>query len=94
MVWNIRRPNSPVNVSIKEEFNLLLFVMVVLTIIAQVLLVLFSINVIPEFQDMGIDFNQMYLSLTDWLWVLLLSFQSFLGIELYKWWARKKKIYF
>ncbi|MFX0132569.1 MAG: HAD-IC family P-type ATPase, partial [Candidatus Hodarchaeota archaeon] len=94
MVWNIRRPNSPVNKSIKEEFNTIIFIMVVLTIIAQVILIFLSGYIIPRLQAMGIDFNQMYLSLTDWLWVILLSIQSFIAIEVYKWRARKKKIYF
>ncbi|NVM03048.1 MAG: cation-transporting P-type ATPase [Candidatus Helarchaeota archaeon] len=94
MVWNIRRPNSPVNKSIKEEFNILILIMVSLTIVAQVLLVVLSGSVIPRLQAMGIDFNQMYLSLTDWIWVILLSIQSFIAVEIYKWRARKKNIFF
>jgi Ca2+-transporting ATPase len=94
MVWNIRRPNKKVSESIRNEFNLLLFVMVFLTIIAQVGLVLGSGYIMGKLQAFGIDFNQMNLSVTDWLWVLLLSFQSFIVIEIYKWWARKKKVFF
>jgi magnesium-transporting ATPase (P-type) len=94
MVWNIRRPNSSVNKSVKEEFNILLFIMVFLTIIAQVILVFLSGYIIPRLQAIGIDFNQMYLSLTDWIWVILLSIQSFIAVEIYKWRARKKEIFF
>ena len=68
--------------------------MVSLTIVAQVLLVVLSGYVIPRLQGMGIDFNQMYLSLTDWIWVILLSIQSFIAVEIYKWRARKKNIFF
>ncbi|MHA1379463.1 MAG: cation-translocating P-type ATPase [Candidatus Helarchaeota archaeon] len=94
MVWNIRRPNAPVNESMKKEFNLLLFIMVALTIFAQIFLVIASGYIIPIFQKMGIDFNQMYLSLWDWMWIIVLSIQSFIAIEIYKWRARKKKIFF
>ncbi len=94
MVWNIRRLNSPVHESFRHEFNTLLFIMVFLTIIAQVGLVLGSGFLMGKLQAFGIDFNQMYLSATDWLWILLLSFQSFIIIELYKWWSRKRHVFF
>ncbi|MHA1384097.1 MAG: cation-translocating P-type ATPase [Candidatus Helarchaeota archaeon] len=94
MVWNIRRPNAPVTTSVKNEFNSFLFFMVSLTIFAQIYLVFQSAFIIPIFQKIGIDFNHMYLSLWDWICVILLSIQSFIAVEIYKWRARKKKVFF
>ncbi|NHI93595.1 MAG: cation-transporting P-type ATPase [Candidatus Lokiarchaeota archaeon] len=94
MILNIRRPNTPVWISMREENNQFINFFISLTILAQIGLVLGGWLVIPAFQSVGIDFNQCALSLTDWLWVLLLSFQSFIIIEIYKWRARKKKVFF
>ena len=94
MIWNIRRPNDPVWVSIREEFNPFINLFIMLTIMAQVGLIMGGWAVIPVFRSIGVEFNQCALSLTDWLWVLLLSFQSFIIIEIYKWRARKRNIFF
>ncbi len=94
MIWNIRRPNSPVTTSVKNEFNHLIFIMCMLIVLAQFGLIAGGWLVIPGFRSVGIEFNQMGLNAWDWMWVIILSFQSFIWMEVYKWNARRKKVYF
>jgi len=94
MIWNIRRPNSDIITSVKTEWNQFIFMMCMITFMGQFGLIAGGWMVIPGFQQVGLDFNQMGLSLWDWMWVVILSFQSFIWMELYKWRARKKKVYF
>ncbi|MFX1493892.1 MAG: cation-translocating P-type ATPase [Promethearchaeota archaeon] len=95
-IWSIRRPNKSLFKSIKEEFSWKLFIINSFTLLAHVLYICFSLPVNSFIETSGLNFqiNFMFLSGTDWLICILLSLPGILGIEVFKYLARRKNIKF
>ncbi len=96
-IWTFRRPNKSLYKTLKEELSYSLLVVCLFTMALHVLYILFSytvnhyVNV--EF-GLNLQINFMFLSGTDWLICILLALPGFLGVEIFKYYARKRKIHF
>ena len=96
-IWSIRRPNKNLFKSLTEEFSLALFIICLLTLTLHILYVVFSQQVNYYVNDeFGLNFqiNIMFLSGFDWLVCIALAFPGLIGIEVFKYIARRKKIIF
>jgi Ca2+-transporting ATPase len=96
-IWSIRRPNNSIKQSFINEFDKNLMGMNMFCIIIHVLLIIFSYPVnyaINDVLGLNFHFDYMFLSPTDWIWVFILVAQSVIGVELFKYIARKRKIFF
>jgi Ca2+-transporting ATPase len=95
--WSFRRPNKSLLKSFFGEFSFTLFIVSFFTLSIHVLAVTFSYSVNHTINDiMGLNFrlNFMFLSVSDWLICLGFALIGIIGIEIFKWNARKKGIYF
>ncbi|MFX0020808.1 MAG: cation-translocating P-type ATPase [Candidatus Hermodarchaeota archaeon] len=96
-IWTFRRPNKSLYRTFKEELSYSLLVVCLFTMALHVLYILFSyavnhyVNV--EF-GLNLQINFMFLSGTDWLICILLALPGFVGVEIFKYYARKRKIHF
>ena len=96
-IWSIRRPNNSIKQSFFTEFDKYLMGMNMFCVIIHILVVVFSypVNfVINDVLGLNFQFNYMFLSLEDWIWVIIFVAQSVIGVELFKYIARKRKIFF
>lgn len=96
-IWSIRRPNKNLYKSLTEEFSFALFLICFLTLTLHVLYVLFSQQVnyyVNEEFGLNFQINFMFLSGFDWLACIALAFPGLLGIEVFKYIARRKHIIF
>ncbi|NVM46208.1 MAG: cation-transporting P-type ATPase [Candidatus Lokiarchaeota archaeon] len=96
-IWSIRRPNKNLFKSVKEEFSLALFIICLLTLTLHILYVVFSQQVnyyVNEEFGLNFQINFMFLSGFDWLVCIALAFPGLIGIEVFKYIARRKKIIF
>jgi Ca2+-transporting ATPase len=96
-IWTFRRPNKSLVRSIKEEFSLSLLVICLFTLTLHILFISFSYLVNYYVNDVfGLDLqiNFMFLSGTDWIFCLLLALPGIVGIEAFKYFARKRYIHF
>ena len=96
-IWSVRRLNKSVTKSVKEDFNLTLFIICIFTLGIHVLLVLFSFpinKVINEVLGLNFQLNFLFLSPEDWLLCIIFSIPGLLGIEIIKYFARKKRMIF
>jgi len=96
-IWSIRRPNKSLFKSFKEEFCLSLLVISLFTLSLQVLFVVFSQPVnyyVNEEFGLNLQINFLFLSGIDWLFCILLAMPGIIGIEIFKYVARSKRIIF
>jgi len=96
-IWTVRRPNKSIFKSFKEEFCPTLLVISLFTLALHVLFVLFSQTVNYYVNDeFGLDLqiNFLFLSGTDWIICILLALPGLIGIEIFKYIARRKKVLF
>jgi len=96
-IWTFRRPNKSIFKSLKEEFCRSLLVISLFTLALHVLFVLFSQTVNYYVNDeFGFDLqiNFLFLSGTDWIICILLALPGIVGIEIFKYIARSKRIIF
>ncbi len=96
-IWTFRRPNKSLIKSIKEEFNISLFLICTFTLGIHILHVNFSNVVNTYINDIwGLDFqiNFIFLSGFDWLACILLALPGIIGIEIFKHVARSKNMIF
>ncbi len=96
-IWSFRRPNKSMYKSIKEEFNISLFTICFLTLGLHILYILFSYSVnyyVNIVFGLDLQINFMFLSGLDWLICISLALPGIIGIEILKYFARKRKIYF
>ncbi len=96
-IWSFRRPNKSLVVSLKEELNGTLLFICLFTLSLHALVVIFSQAVnetINETLGLNFQLNFLFLSVEDWFICILLALPGIIGIEFYKFYARKKKIYF
>lgn len=97
IVWSMRRPNSSIKHSIFKEFNFWLMAMIAFTLFLHFGAMYFGADVNPVLTDLlGEEYylGWIFLNGWDWLWVIGLSSMGIIGVELYKWNARRKKQYF
>jgi Ca2+-transporting ATPase len=96
-IWTFRRPNKSMYRSIKEEFNTSLFIICLITLGLHILHICFSYTVNYYVNIVfGFDFqiNLMFLSGLDWLICILLATPGIIGIEIFKYFTRQRKIHF
>jgi Ca2+-transporting ATPase len=96
-IWGFRRPNKSIIQSIRGEFNLSLFLITLGTLTIHILFINFSQTVNSYVNDvwgLGFQINFLYLSGSDWLICIALSSIGIVGIEIFKYIARKNKIKF
>ena len=96
-IWTFRRPNKSIFKSLKEEFCRSLLIISLFTLALHVLFVAFSQTVNYYVNDeFGLDLqiNFLFLSGTDWIICILLALPGIVGIEIFKYIARSKRIIF
>jgi len=97
-IWTFRRPNQSIVKTIKnEDFSRMLFVICAITLSLHVLVICFSYyfnNAVNNLLGLNFQLNFMFLSATDWLICIIFALPGIMGIELFKYYARKKKIIF
>jgi len=96
-IWSIRRPNNSFKQSFINEFDKYLMGMSMFCVLIHVLFIIFSYPVNYAINDvLGLNFqlNYIFLGPTDWIWILVFVAQSVVGVELFKYFARKRKIFF
>jgi len=96
-IWSFRRPNKSLVKSIKEEFNLSLFLITLFTLGIHILHINFSYVVnlyINDLWGLDLQINYLYLSGTDWMICIMLSSIGIIGLEVFKFLARKKALKF
>ncbi|MHA1478422.1 MAG: cation-translocating P-type ATPase [Promethearchaeota archaeon] len=96
-IWTFRRPNKSLIKSLKGEFSLTLLVISLFTLALHVLFVLFSNTVNFYINDeFGLDLqiNFLFLSGFDWILCILMALPGIIGIEIFKYIARRKNVLF
>ena len=94
MVWSMRRPNASIKQSFKE-FNLWLMLMMAFCIFIQVGAMYFGNEVNPVVEGLiGEPIGWIALNGLDWLWILGFAALAIGGVELYKWFSRRRGVYF
>ena len=96
-IWTFRRPNKSLFKSLKNEFSLTLLVISLFTLALHVLFVFFSNSVNYYINDefgLGLQLNFLFLSASDWVICILLALPGLIGIEIFKYFARRKNILF
>ncbi|MHA1491275.1 MAG: cation-translocating P-type ATPase [Promethearchaeota archaeon] len=96
-IWTFRRPNKSLVKSFKEELSIPLLVICSFTLALHVLHICFSYSVNYYVNVVfGLDFqiNFMFLSGLDWAICIVLALPGLFGIEIFKFYARKRKILF
>ena len=96
-IWTFRRPNKSLIKSLKGEFSLTLLVISLFTLALHVLFVLFS-NAVNFYinDEFGLDLqiNFLFLSGFDWILCILMALPGIIGIEIFKYFARRKNVLF
>ena len=97
-IWTIRRPNKSLIKSIKDEdFSYTLLIICLLTLSLHIYVICNSYelnNTINNVLKLNFQINFMFLSATDWLICILLALPGIFGIEIFKYFARRRKIIF
>jgi hypothetical protein len=96
-IWTFRRPNKSLFKSLKNEFSSTLLAISLFTLALHVLFVIFSNSVnyyVNEEFGLDLQINFLFLSGTDWIMCIILALPGLIGIEIFKYFARIKKIVF
>ncbi|MFW9828085.1 MAG: cation-translocating P-type ATPase [Candidatus Thorarchaeota archaeon] len=96
-IWTFRRPNKSAYKSIKEEMSFPLLFMCLFALGIQILLVCFSFSINTAINDvlgLNLNLNFIFLSIDDWMICILLTLPGIMGIEIFKYFARRRKIIF
>jgi len=96
-IWTFRRPNKSFLKSLKEEFCLSLLVVSLFTLALHVLYIVFSYQVnyyVNDVFGLNLQINFLFLSGTDWIMCVLLALPGLIGIEIFKYFSRRKNILF
>ncbi|MGQ4874499.1 MAG: cation-translocating P-type ATPase [Promethearchaeia archaeon] len=96
-IWTFRRPNKSLIKSLKEEISFILLFVLMFTMLIHILVICFSATLNYYINDvirLNLQLNYMFLSLTDWLICIALSIPGIFGIEIIKYIARKREIFF
>ncbi|MHA1933423.1 MAG: hypothetical protein ACW96X_12835, partial [Promethearchaeota archaeon] len=96
-IWTFRRPNKSLYRSIKEEFNISLLFICLLTLGLHILYVCFSYTVnyyVNIVFGLDLQINFMFLSGSDWIICILFALPGIFGIEIFKYFTRQQNIHF
>ncbi|UCD00667.1 MAG: cation-translocating P-type ATPase [Promethearchaeota archaeon] len=94
-IWTFRRPNKSAYKSITEELHKPLLFICLFALAIHILLVCFSFSINTVINDvLGLNLNFLFLSFDDWLICILFALPGIIGIEIFKFIARMRKIYF
>ncbi|MHA1461017.1 MAG: cation-translocating P-type ATPase, partial [Promethearchaeota archaeon] len=96
-IWTFRRPNKSFLKSLKEGFCLSLLVVSLFTLALHVLYIVFSYQVnyyVNDVFGLNLQINFLFLSGTDWIMCVLLALPGLIGIEIFKYFSRRKNILF
>jgi Ca2+-transporting ATPase len=97
-IWTFRRPNKSVIKSLKDDdFSLTLMVIIIVTLLIHIYVIFNSYELnrtINEELALNLQLNFMFLSAEDWVICILLAGFPLLGIEGFKYLARKRNILF
>ncbi|MFX1499560.1 MAG: cation-translocating P-type ATPase [Promethearchaeota archaeon] len=96
-IWTFRRPNKSLYKSVKEELSYTLLLICIFTLGLHILYICFSYTAnyyINDVLGLNLQINFIFLSGTDWIVCFLLTMPGIFGIELFKYIARDKQIYF
>ncbi|MFX0010480.1 MAG: HAD-IC family P-type ATPase, partial [Candidatus Hermodarchaeota archaeon] len=96
-IWTFRRPNKSIYQSFRDEFSKSLIIITMSTLGLHILFICFSYSVnyyVNDVFGLNLQINFMFLSFTDWLVCILLASPGLIGIELFKYFARKKNLHF
>jgi len=94
-IWTFRRPNKSAYRSIKEEMSYSILFICLFALGIHIFIVLFSSQVNSLINNIvGFELNFLFLSFEDWLICISLAMPGLLGVEIIKFIARKKKIYY
>ncbi|MFX1268440.1 MAG: cation transporting ATPase C-terminal domain-containing protein, partial [Promethearchaeota archaeon] len=93
LVFQIRRPNKSLIKSIKEDSTKFMYLLIGL-LFGVFLALMYIPGVQITLASWGINFMFMYLTGFDWLVCFLISLICIGGLELVKYFSRKKGIYF
>lgn len=97
-IWTIRRPNKSLIKSIKDEdFSYMLLIICLITLSLHIYVICNSYELNSTINDelkLNFQLNFMFLSAEDWLICILFALPGLLGIEVFKYAARKKNIIF
>ena len=96
-IWSFRRPNKYLYQSLKNDFSFDVLAICLFTLGIHVLVINFSYylnSVLNYVYDLNINLNLMFLSLQDWIICIIFSLPAIFGIEIYKYLAKKKNIFF
>ncbi|MFX1363953.1 MAG: cation-translocating P-type ATPase [Promethearchaeota archaeon] len=96
-IWTFRRPNKSLYKSLKEEISYTLLLICIFTLGLHILFICFSYTVnyyVNDILALDLQINFIFLSGTDWIICFLLTMPGILGIELFKYLARDRQIYF
>lgn len=96
-IWSFRRPNKYLYQSLRKDFSLDVLVICLFTLGIHVLVINFSYylnSILNYVYDFNINLNLMFLSLKDWIICIIFSLPAIFGIEIYKYLAKRKNIFF
>jgi len=97
-IWTIRRPNKSLIKSIRDEdFSYTLLVICAITMLIHIYVICNSYELNSFINDefkLNLQINFLFLSATDWLICILLALPGIFGIEIFKYYARRKNIFF
>jgi Ca2+-transporting ATPase len=96
-IWTFRRPNKSILKSLKGEFCLSLLIVSLFTLALHVLYIIFSNAVnyyVNDVFGLNLQINFLFLSGTDWIMCILFALPGLIGIEIFKYIARSKHIFF
>ncbi len=96
-IWTFRRPNKSLYRSVKEEFSITLLIICLFTLVLHLLYICFSYAVnyyVNDIFGLNLQINFIFLSGTDWLICILFALPGIIGIEIYKYFIRKRNIHF
>ncbi|TFG04250.1 MAG: cation-transporting P-type ATPase, partial [Promethearchaeota archaeon] len=97
-IWTFRRPNKSLLKSFKDEdfsYTLLIICLITLSLHVYVICNSYELNdTINNLLNLNFQLNFMFLSATDWIICILLAIPGILGIEIFKYNARKNEIIF
>jgi magnesium-transporting ATPase (P-type) len=96
-IWTFRRPNKSIYQSFRDEFSKSLIIITMFTLGLHILFICFSYSVnyyVNDVFGLNLQINFMFLSFTDWLVCILLASPGLIGIELFKYFARRKNLHF
>ncbi|MFX1337773.1 MAG: cation-translocating P-type ATPase [Promethearchaeota archaeon] len=97
-IWTMRRPNKSLIKSLRDEdFSYTLLIICTITMLFHIYVICNSYELNSLINDelkLNFQINFLFLSATDWLICILLALPGIFGIEFFKYYARRRNIFF